>query len=472
MLVTNKQAFTIAKFLHKGISTGDNDISLSVWGKGAATIGIKKKRAKYMIYVSLDDKRDKSIRFPLFTKDVDLQDLADLIQQALQDSPFLEDKELDTSRKMFMDDAYDDGEDEQSEEEPEMDEEKTTEPAFDEVNVNSEEDFMDFENSEEDETHEVEKDEDQINTETETVHTHTSSSYKNPGFDIAAYLTDTALSGSVMSKSRNIAEKIASWNNDTEKELEGEEKDYFVNFLDSVIQALAFSKLTQEEAVPRGDTLYMRDVFDFVMNRDLNEIEAYFKKLTTSHLAFTPYRIFSYAEAHMKASVMQSLILRLSNYATIEFNELFDDIYKEMAEAEEIEARAMEESETMDDTLNTGFDTNLEVDGEANAYYALTEPDMGTGTELGEVRSASQLQKQIKERASDFASGMNNVFLSIVTNEPDAAEKLYLVAIQIALQGKSGDASALASEIKTDVRDVIMADYEYKLRKKEIQNAL
>ena len=99
MRVTNHQAFFIARSLYKGINTGNNDVSFSVYGDGDATVGIKRKRNKYMIYVMQDRRIDKSVRLPYFTKNVDIQELADNIQQAIEESVFLQDKDLDTSKR-------------------------------------------------------------------------------------------------------------------------------------------------------------------------------------------------------------------------------------------------------------------------------------------------------------------------------------------------------------------------------------
>ena len=116
------------------------------------------------------------------------------------------------------------------------------------------------------------------------------------------------------------------------------------------------------------------------------------------------------------------------------------------------------------------FDHNLEFNGEANAYYALE--DDSTKTSIDEEESTSLLQKQITARSADFANVMNNAFKTIVDSEPEQAEKLYLVAIAIALKAMNGDAEALAKKMDSDVRDVIMADYEYQLRKKKLLAAL
>lgn len=479
MQVTDKQAFVIARALYKGINTGENDVQFSVWGDGAATIGVKRKRGKFMLYIALNDKREKGIRFPLFAKNIDIQELADNIQQAIEESVFLEDKDLDTSRRVFQDiestpkeieSIKELPEDKSSELDNDLSESYTLESDFDDLHIDfTDESFEDdpqgFEednttNYEEDAT--LDSEEDALSPEPIPA--------QNAGFDIAGYMTDSSLQGSIMQKSRRIAELIASWTHGSEKPLQGKEKDLFISFLDALIQALLFSDMTQEEVILRTESFYMKDVFDFVMRNDLDDIESYFKKLPTSHLAFTSYRLFSYADNDIKSSIMQNLILRLTDYATVEFDSLFNNIYKEMAATNEEEEKAMERKEEMNNNMDNVFDHSLESNGEANVYYALdeTQPEPA----VNDTKEVSQLQKQICSRAEDFAKEMNTVFLSIIENEPEQAEKLYLVAIAVALKATNGDAMALANKINSDARDIIMADYEYQIRKKELQAAI
>ena len=521
MQVNDKQAFIIARALYKGINTGENDVQFSVWGDGAATVGLKRKRGKFLLYIALNDKHEKGIRFPLFDKNVDIQDLADNIQQAIEDSVFLEDKDLDTSRKIFQDtESY------ASEEynnnisetpannmqhmyedfEHSKESFKSSEPAFDDIDIDFDKE-PDFDNA--DTLSSNSDNEPYIPTENEAEITSSDALYQNHmqeysteqslsdtypekhiasfqkedsyngntnGFDIADYVTDSTLSGNVLQKSHRVAELISSCDFGQKYPLQEMEKELLVNFLDALIQSLLFSEMTQKEATIQSDSLYIKDLYDFVTQNDLNAIENHFKALPTSHLALAPYRLFSYASIESKSAVMQNIILRLSNYSESDFDSIFDEIYEEMEEANGPEEEAMEdnneieENEEMIDVKDDIFDHNLEANGEANAYYALGKDS--SKASIDENETISQLQRQITARASDFAKVMNDAFITIVDSEPEQAEKLYLVAIAIALKTMNGDAVALAEKMNSDVRDVIMADYEYQLRKKKLQAAL
>ncbi len=551
MQVNDKQAFIIARALYKGINTGENDVQFSVWGDGAATVGLKRKRGKFLLYIALNDKHEKGIRFPLFDKNVDIQDLADNIQQAIEESVFLEDKDLDTSRKIFQDtESY------TSEEynnnipdtpakniqhkyeafEHSKDNFKSNEPAFDDVDIDFDKEPY-FDNAD---ALSINSDKDPlITTNTEAEITSSDALYQDHiqeypskpnlqdaypdkhiasfqkedsyngnynGFDIADYVTDSTLNGNVLQKSRRVAELISSCDFGPKYPLQEMDRELLVNFLDALIQSLLFSEMTQEEATIQSDSLYIKDLYDFVTRNDLIAIENHFKALPTSHLALAPYRLFAYASIESKSAVMQNTILRLSNYAESDFDSIFDEIYEEMEEANGLEEKAMEDDkeiecneemedieeieateemedieeieateemediEKMIDVKDDIFDHNLEANGEANAYYALGKDS--SKASIDENETISQLQKQITSRASDFAKVMNDAFITIVDSEPEQAEKLYLVAIAIALKTMNGDAVALAEKMNSDVRDIIMADYEYQLRKKKLQAAL
>ena len=532
MKVNANQAFIIARALYKGINTGENDVQFSVWGDGAATVGLKRKRGKFLLYIALNDKHEKGIRFPLFDKNTDIQDLADNIQLAIEESVFLEDKDLDTSRKIFQDaehnyseeyeDQYENSSHESNENISEMHARSlqhapgnlelskadpsryhltNDDPAFDDVDIDfdKETDFEAVNTSSSEEpftyaTHVADAAGLASSTPSDNINSQhiasfqeaASSNETDPGFDIAEYVTDSTLEGNVLQKSHKVAELISSWEPDSKYSLQGMEKELLVNFLDALIQSLLFSEMTYEEATIQRDYLFIKDLYDFVTQNDLAAIENHFSALPTSHLALAPYRLFAYASIESKSAIMQNVILRLSNYADSDFDIIFDEIYEEMDEANGPEEEAMKDNEEINEEMKDNeemedneemlnvkddiFDHNLETNGEANAYYALEKDS--SKTSIDENETISQLQKQITARASDFAKVMNDAFITIVDSEPEQAEKLYLVATAIALKTMNGDAVALAEKMNSDVRDVIMADYEYQLRKKKLQAAL
>ena len=166
--------------------------------------------------------------------------------------------------------------------------------------------------------------------------------------------------------------------------------------------------------------------------------------------------------------------MRISNYATDEFDEAFSAINEEIDAAdkreEEMLAKANTEPaevidmfESVDDVINKEL---TDKNGEPNPYaplYAETE-ETGVSTE---VKTLSMLQQQIDSRRDEFAKSMNNLFKEIVDKYPEQAEILYFIAVEIALDANDKDAMKLAQAIDADPRDVIMADYEYKLRIKD-----
>ncbi len=501
MQVTNNQAFLIARALYKGINSGETDVSFSVWGDGAATVGIRKKFGdKYYIYTALNGKTDKSVKLPAFSRNIDIQDLADNVQQALDESVVMQDKDLDTSRKIFQDSEAEnkasnknvESKQPQVEEDDDMNDdfeellrdEKPTdvsEPIKDTHNDDLqefEEDLFDeiTDDNELETTKNNEQDFDEL-TEDNIVKPEQlieSTNSKSKGFDIYSYILDESVSGSILDKSKTVARLIADWDTEMDTNLTSKAREAFINLLDSIIQSLMFGDMTKNEASLKVDAFAIEDVFEFVMGHDLQELNTHFKQLPSSHLALVPYKVFSYTDADTKAAVMQHLILRLSSYSTEDFDNIFTPLYREMEEAEEFNRKAEEEAMRQSNNVNvTGngndFNNNIEDGGHPNAYYALNQQEKNA---VGEVRFSSQLQKQITLRPEEFAKGMNNVFLTIAKNEPDQAEKLYLVAIAIALEAYNGDADALGTEIASDPRDIIMADYEYKIRKKELTENL
>ena len=484
MRVTSRQAFIIARSLQKGINSGDPDVSFSVYNDGEATVGLRRRFDKYVLYVTRDSKVDRQIKLPKLAKNADIQAIADQIQEALDESAFLEGLELDTSRKIFQDagdeeleeelirsdndgDVYNDldsqlaeladgdntdlneGEPEEAFEEPEEFEEPAEEP----------EEILQDE-PEEEPTEEFEEIDDENVVK---------------GFDIFSYISDYNLDGSILDKSKKIATIIADADIDEEKPLIGQERKSFIRLLDAIILACSYKELTRENAEAGVDTFYMKDLNDFVNREEQEGIEAFFKELPQSHLALTPYKAYRYSDDKTKLQVMQNLILRLSYYTTEEFNDLFAEIYDEIEKAKAYEYEILEKGEDTEDMANKNhngnvFDHNLEDDNGPNPYYALDAEVKKNA--VGELKDASHLQKQIIKRGEQYATGMNALFKEILEQTPDQAEKLYLVTIAIALRVNNGDTSALADKVGLDERDIIMADYEYQLRKKEIHDTL
>ena len=494
MRVTSRQAFVIARSLQKGIKSGDPDVSFSVYNDGEATVGLRKKFDKYIIYITRNAKVDRAIKLPKLPKNADVQVIADQIQEALEESDFLQDIELDTSRKIFQDateeeleeelirtdnngNVYDDlnsqiaeladgegtgfeddegGEEEAPEPEEEPVEESQEDPEEDDAFENADEIGQGLE--EDDGFEETDMDSDTI-----------------MGFDIFSYIGDYTLEGSVLDKSKRIATLIADAEIEEEKPLTGKERKPFIKLLDAIILACTYKELTREIAEPRVDSFYVKELNDFVINKEPEDIEAFFKELPQTHLALTPYKAYKYSDDATKLQVMQSLVLRLGNYATEEFNNIFTDIYNEFEEARTYEYEILEKGEEPEDMSKNNhyenvFDHDLENNEGPNPYYALdAEPKRNA---VGEYKDASHLQKQINKRGEQFATGMTALFKEILQESPDQAEKLYLVTIAIALRANNGDTAALSEKVGLDERDIIMADYEYQIRKKEIHESM
>jgi len=466
MQVTNHQAFFIARSLYKGINSGNTDVSFSVFGDGVSVVGVKRKRSKYMIYVMQNGKFDKSVRLPLFNKNIDVQDLADNIQQAIEESVFLQDKELDTSKKWVQDIQKEYPEENESQEEPlpEVEDSDFEEIPEEDNSWDENDDFIEPPSNPDYDPFGMPENASDI----KSTSSHEPSQVN--GFDILTYVTNSSYGGSISDRVRNVAEVIADWDTDTEGSLEGTRKENFVRLLSSIIEALMFETLNDENAELRKDTFYVKDLFNFFMKHDSDDIKAFFKKLSPDHHALTNYAYYSYITENEKSAIMQSLIMRMSNYATDEFESLFDDLLREMDEADKFDEESLKENVEMKDTFTDVDTINLETpEGEPNAYVALSEP---VNTQIGEAVEMSQLAKQMNKRASEFSDVMKNVFMTIVGANYKAAEDLYIVAMAIALRAYNGDADKLAEALNADPRDIIMADYEYQIRKNEIKNTL
>ena len=496
MNITEQQAFVIARALYKGIQQqekGETKFYFSVWRDGAANIGIKKRRRqRYALFVDFNGREDKSIHFPYFDRNIDLEELSQMVQQAIEESVVLQDKDLDTTREIFRNLPEEAPKEEPS---PIDEEDEFIEDTLPEDDGDSDDEFVEDNNDDDeefefeeiiedksevvDENHEPVGDFDEIDTESDedpfaeaapkTIVNTSANKNTNQGFDISYYLCNTAVPGTIMEKSKRIAVKVSEFMGDEDRQLKGALKSSFINFLDAVIQANMFTSMTNEECTMRYDNLYMKDIFDFLMNNDLTQIDAKFSTLPKDHLALIPYKVYAVATPDIKSQVMQSAVLKLANYSTDDFNNIFDDIVEEIKAAEEqaqqiLEEDTMKETETINVDELVGNTDLVDEHGEPNAYSALAPAEESQSAVSTEVRSMSLLQGQINERAEEFAQGMNNVFLEIVKSKPDQAEILYFIAMEIALETYNGDAKALAEKIKSDPRDIIMADYEFKTR--------
>ncbi|MBP3784449.1 MAG: hypothetical protein J6I68_14485 [Butyrivibrio sp.] len=170
-----------------------------------------------------------------------------------------------------------------------------------------------------------------------------------------------------------------------------------------------------------------------------------------------------------------------------ELEEIPDELEKAPSEAEEVtsepEAETPQPKETMVQTiedLNEYYKeddkempnevelTTLENEkGEPNAFYALTEVNGSPEQSLAEIdlKKESALCRQIAKHQDVSSEEMQKVFATLIENAPRAAEMLYMATMVTALKVNGGDAEEIAEKLGIDEKDLIMANYEYELRK-------
>lgn len=112
--------------------------------------------------------------------------------------------------------------------------------------------------------------------------------------------------------------------------------------------------------------------------------------------------------------------------------------------------------------------TTLENEkGEPNAFYALSEVNGSPEQSLAEIdlKKESPLCRQIAKNQDASSDEMMKVFKTLIEDAPRAAEMLYMATMVTALKVSDGDAEEIASKLGIDEKDLIMANYEYELRK-------
>ncbi len=112
--------------------------------------------------------------------------------------------------------------------------------------------------------------------------------------------------------------------------------------------------------------------------------------------------------------------------------------------------------------------TTLENEkGEPNAFYALSEVNGSPEQSLTEIdlKKESPLCRQIAKNQDTSSEEMMKVFKTLIENAPRAAEMLYMATMVTALKVSDGDAEEIATKLGIDEKDLIMANYEYELRK-------
>lgn len=82
------------------------------------------------------------------------------------------------------------------------------------------------------------------------------------------------------------------------------------------------------------------------------------------------------------------------------------------------------------------------------------------------IKTHSPLATQINERPEDFAQSISGIFKEIAECDIDVAENLFVKAAMIAISLTGDTIDDLANAIDADSRDIIMADYEDKLHRK------
>jgi hypothetical protein len=105
--------------------------------------------------------------------------------------------------------------------------------------------------------------------------------------------------------------------------------------------------------------------------------------------------------------------------------------------------------------------------GEPNAFYALTEVNGSPEQSLAEIdlKKESYLCRQIAKNQETSSEEMMKVFGTLIQSAPRAAEMLYMATMVTALKVNGGDVEEIASKLGIDEKDLVLANYEYELRK-------
>ena len=126
----------------------------------------------------------------------------------------------------------------------------------------------------------------------------------------------------------------------------------------------------------------------------------------------------------------------------------------------------MEDYEDMitEDNNNISTENLTDNNGDPNVYSVLNEGECTAIATQGPAQCL--LGQQITKKPENFADLTSKAFAVIARNNIAQAERLYFVAMEIALNEFGGDVEKLAAELgnEVDVRDIIMADYEFKIR--------
>lgn len=138
-------------------------------------------------------------------------------------------------------------------------------------------------------------------------------------------------------------------------------------------------------------------------------------------------------------------------------------------EQEEVQEEKYENVKENANNMSNEVDIRtLETDnGDPNAFYALTEVENKTTQELKEIdfSKASHLCKQIHKSQDTSSEEMKKVFATLIENAPEAAEMLFMATMVTAIKIAGGDTEEIAESLNIDEKDLIMANYEYELRK-------
>ena len=485
MKIKEREAFIIARTLIRAIDGGYSEATFTVEGKGNSVVGVRSKwNKKAYLFIKSGGKEEKETRkIPAMTLPIDIDVLTENVYNAINNSILLADKDLDTSRETFH---------------APIDDEKFT-PKHEEDELQGE-DLTQDEDFDDPEDMPVSDEEDEDAT---------------PGQNFYSTLFSITSKEDLVYRVRTLSKAIVEHPYEMiTDELGSNKKNQ--EFLLQVLFYYLYELQLEESDYCTGN------LYEFIKSNSLEALGESVKDADEKSLTKRPFSKFSKAPDDVKENSRHTLIMKLLNYEEEGFMEMFEQacekalsgnpnavpndtqeaneaapkqvkpqVQAEIVSEPESESEPQQESELEDvDVItdiepevehktnniieedktmaNTQQGINLEVEGKPNAYVALKE-ERHSKNEVGELKNSSLLAKQISMRSDEFAQEMQSVFKTIIEDNWAAAEDLYIVAMALALQAHNGDAVELGTKIGADPRDIIMADYEYRIRK---QNGL
>ncbi len=474
MKIKEREAFIIARTLIRGVESGYSEVTFTIAGKGESVIGARIKWGKKAnLFIKSEGKEDRDLKKqPPMGLPLDINELTESIYNAINNSVILADKDLDTSRETFH------------------------APIDDEKFIPKHNDEYEDELDQSDEF----DDPDEMPIEDEEA---------SPGQYFYHPLFSITSRDDLIYRVRLLSKAIVEHPYEAITEETGSSKKN----QEFLLQVLFF--YLYELQLDEGEYC-TRNLFEFIKSNGIESLDEAINDADENSLTKRPYSKFSKAPDDVKENSRSVLIMKLINYEEDDFMDMFEEVclkamegnpalkQEQPAPVDEYErpkkkvvpetviepepepepepvpvaeTNKTKKKEPVIVTLDEEDETmakdqqgmNLELEGQPNAYVALKEQPKNM-TQLAESReNYSYLAEQINSRSPEFANEMMNVFLTVVENNWPAAEDLYIVAMELALRAYDGNAVALGEKIGTDPRDIIMADYEYRIRK---QNGL